>query len=264
VLNITGERPVEKVTPDSVIAIHDAGYREVEKRLGSGIVVDLGSGEGFETAKLIGPHRTVIGIDYDQQAGSSAMSKWGSRGLLMGRMDCSKLGFKTGSVDYACSSHIIEHFSEPALHVAEMARILKSKGTGFFLTPNKPTDFENPFHVYLFDAEDLRRLLSLHFRDVWVGALDCSQQVKDEIAQRRKKAQKIYDLDIFDLRHKMPKKLWITFYSRLLPIGQQVIYRKSMGGSTGIDDSHFFVSESVDDTMPILFAVAKDPIHSAV
>ncbi len=259
--NITGERPVEKVTPDSVIAIHDAGYREVEKRLGSGIVVDLGSGEGFETAKFTSPHRKVIGIDYDQQAASSALTKWGSRGLLMGRMDCSKLGFKTGSVDYASSSHIIEHFIEPALHVAEVSRILKDSGSAFFLTPNKPTDFENPFHVYLFDAEDLKRLLSEHFEDVWVGALDCDEVVKTEISNRRKKAQKIYDLDLFDLRHKMPKKLWIMFYSRLLPLAQQVVYRKSMGGSTGIDDSLFYVSETVDDTMPILFAVASKPIR---
>jgi SAM-dependent methyltransferase len=254
---MTGERPVEQVTPDSVIAIHDAGYREVEKRLSDGIVVDLGSGEGFETVKFCGPNRKVIGIDYDQIAARSALSKWKTRGLNMFRMDCAKLGFRSGSVDYACSSHIIEHFREPALHVAEVARILKKEGTGFFLTPNKPTDFENPFHVYLFEKDDLTRMLSEYFEDVWVGALDCTTTVKDEIASRRSKAQKIYNLDKFNLRNRMPRSWWILFYSKLLPLGQKIIYRQSMGGNTGIDDSHFFVSEEVDSTMPILFGVVS-------
>ena len=49
-MKLTGERPMQGATPDSLLAFHDAGYREVVARLGPGVVVDIGCGVGDETA----------------------------------------------------------------------------------------------------------------------------------------------------------------------------------------------------------------------
>ena len=38
-MELTGERPMEGSTPDSLLALHDAGYREVRLRLGPGRVL---------------------------------------------------------------------------------------------------------------------------------------------------------------------------------------------------------------------------------
>ena len=32
-----------------------------------------------------------------------------------------------------------------------------------YAMPNEPADFENPFHLHLFDAQELREMLSEHF-----------------------------------------------------------------------------------------------------
>ncbi len=40
--------------------------------------------------------------------------------------------------------------------MAELARVLTDDGVACFLTPNKPADFENPFHLHLFDRAELR------------------------------------------------------------------------------------------------------------
>ncbi|NNN22131.1 MAG: class I SAM-dependent methyltransferase [Acidimicrobiales bacterium] len=256
---MTGERPVQEATPDSVLALHSAGYREVEARIGTGLVLDLGCGLGFESVRLIGPDRKVIGIDYDHSAALNATQRFGNRGFRVMQMDCSRLGIKSHSVDWVSSSHLIEHFYQPAGHVAEIARIMKYDGTGFILTPNKPSDFENPFHVVLFDRDELFSLLSQHFEDVWVGGLDATQRVKDEIAERRAKASKVYAVDKFGLRHKMPRSWWIWAYTRLLPLGQKVIYRSGMGGLTGITDEEFFKSDTADESTPVLFAVFSKP-----
>src|SRR5262249_54875911 len=40
-MKLTGERPMQGATPDSLLAFHDAGYREVVARLGTGVVVDV-------------------------------------------------------------------------------------------------------------------------------------------------------------------------------------------------------------------------------
>ena len=66
-VKLTGERPMEGATPDSLLALHDAGYREVVARLGPGVVVDIGCGIGSETERLAGPDRLVIGADHSSE-----------------------------------------------------------------------------------------------------------------------------------------------------------------------------------------------------
>ena len=61
---LTGERPEEGVTPDSLLALHAAGYQAVIDRLGPGRLLDVGCGQGFESVRLAAPDRTVLGVDY--------------------------------------------------------------------------------------------------------------------------------------------------------------------------------------------------------
>jgi len=156
---LTGERPQQGVTPDSLLALHEAGYRAVLERIGTGRILDVGCGQGFESARFLGPGREVVGADYSPEAVRTASARYGPEGLRVAQMDATALGFRTASFDGACSSHLIEHFRDPEPHVAELARVLKPAGVACVLTPNKPTDFENPFHVHLFDRTELRAML---------------------------------------------------------------------------------------------------------
>ena len=160
-MKLTGERPMEGHTPDSLLALHDAGYREVIARLGAGRVLDVGCGMGDETVRLAGPGRNVVGVDYDAPTAVAARDRVGVAGPRFAAMDGAALGFRSRSFDAVCSSHIIEHFTMPEFHVAELARVCADDGAAFVITPNAPADFENPFHVYLFEPEELRSLLAL-------------------------------------------------------------------------------------------------------
>ena len=66
--------------------------------------------------------------------------------------------------------------------------MLAAGGTAFVLTPNAPADFENPFHVYLFEPDQLRSLLGLFFEDVEVHGLEGSAELKADFAARRARA----------------------------------------------------------------------------
>src|SRR5450755_781218 len=79
-VKLTGERPMEGATPDSLLALHDAGYREVVARPGPGLVLDVGRGVGDETARLDAPDRVVVGIDYSGQTACEAAAVWGPGG----------------------------------------------------------------------------------------------------------------------------------------------------------------------------------------
>ena len=64
-MRLTGERPIEGKTPDSLLALHAAGYREVLARVGPGALLDLGCGLGDGSARFLGGGRRVTGVDYD-------------------------------------------------------------------------------------------------------------------------------------------------------------------------------------------------------
>jgi SAM-dependent methyltransferase len=256
---LTGERPQEGVTPDSLLALHEAGYRAVLERIGKGRILDVGCGQGFESARFLDPGRQVVGIDRSSDAVSTAVTRYGPVGLQVAQMDALNLGFLSGGFDGACSSHLIEHFTDPEPHVAELARVVKDDGVVCVVTPNKPTDFENPFHLHLFDRLELRAMLERHFGVVWLGGVDAAPHVKADFEARRLKAAKLLRLDVLDLRHRIPYSWYVWAYTRLLPLAYKLVARGDTGGATGITADDWFVTEEPDDTTLVLFAVATAP-----
>jgi SAM-dependent methyltransferase len=263
-VKLTGERPMEGHTPDSLLALHDAGYREVITRLGPGRVLDVGCGVGMETARFCGPGRSVVGVDYDAATAALARHDFGPGGPRgtdadFVAMDGGRLGFRSGSFDAVCSSHIIEHFVMPENHVAELARVCADDGTVFVLTPNRPADFENPFHVYLFEADQLASMLRLFFDDVEMIGLEGDDVLKADFAARRTSGEKLLKLDALGLRKRIPRKAYVWTYERVLPVVYKALGSKSTGIGSGIDDSHFFPTSDITPTTPVLFAVARRP-----
>jgi SAM-dependent methyltransferase len=256
---LTGERPMEGVTPDSLLALHAAGYRTVIERLGPGRMLDVGCGQGFESARFLASDRQVVGVDYSAEAVATARRRWASDGLAVARTDALSLGCATGAFDWACSSHLIEHFADPEGHVRELARVLADDGTAFFLTPNAPADFENPFHIHLFEPPELEELLGRYFSVVEVRGLDPVAPVKADFAARRAKAEKILRLDVFDLRHRIPRSWYVGIYTRALPVAYRVMARGDSGGATGITADDFSVTDVLDRTTMVLFATASSP-----
>jgi SAM-dependent methyltransferase len=256
---LTGERPMQGVTPDSLLALHAAGYRSVIERLGAGPMLDVGCGQGFESVRFVADGRPVFGADYSADAVEFAHNRWSSAGLRVAQMNALSLGYATGSFRWACSSHLIEHFDDPEGHVRELARVLADDGTVFFLTPNAPADFENPFHIHLFEPPELRRLLERHFNNVEIQGLDAVPHVKADFTARRVKANKVLKLDVLDLRHKIPREWYIATYTRVLPIAYRLIARGDAGGVTGITGDDFFVTDDLDATTMVLFATASRP-----
>jgi SAM-dependent methyltransferase len=260
---LTGERPMQGVTPDSLLALHAAGYRTVIERLGPGTMLDVGCGQGFESARFLSGDRVVLGVDYSPDAVTAAAGRWGPEGLRVAQMDARSLGCAGGSFGWACSSHLIEHFEEPEAHVSELARVLADEGTAFFLTPNAPADFENPFHVHLFEPTELGDLLGRHFHQVTVQGLDPVPEAKADFTARRVRADKVLALDVLDLRHRIPRSWYVGIYTRILPLAYRVIARGDSGGTTGITADDFVVTDHLDPTTMVLFATASRPRRPA-
>lgn len=259
-MKLTGERPMEGATPDSLLALHDAGYREVIAKLGAGVVVDIGCGIGVETERLTADDRLVIGADYSGDTMRQAARTYGAVGKLQFlACDGAVLGLRDGSVDTVVSSHIIEHFVNPALHVIELARVLRADGTAFVITPNAPADFENPFHVYLFEPQHLVSMLNLFFEEVTCYGLEGDEVLKADFAARRASGERLLKFDVLNLRRRMPRRTYVWAYERVLPLTYRLLGRSNTGIGSGIDASHFFLRDDVAPDTPVLFAVARRP-----
>jgi SAM-dependent methyltransferase len=264
VAKLTGERPLVGITPDSLLALHAAGYRAVRERLGPGRMLDVGCGQGNESAQFAAPDRAVIGVDYSFEAALDATGRYGPQGFRVAQCDARRLSLGTATFDWVCSSHLIEHFPDAEAHADELARVLSPQGKAFVITPNAPADFENPFHIRLFRRAELVSVLQRSFDDVWVGGIDAVPRVKEDFRLRREKGQRVLKLDVFDLRHKIPHSWYVGAYTRVLPLAYRFMAKSDTGGSTGITDADFFVTEDVDDTTLVLLAVAGKPRHASV
>ena len=101
---LTGERPQEGVTPDSLLTLHAAGYRAMRERLDAGPLLDVGCGQGFESISLVAEDRPVVGVDYSAEAVTFARGQFSGRGLSVAQMDAFDLGIADGSFTSVCSS----------------------------------------------------------------------------------------------------------------------------------------------------------------
>ena len=77
---LTGERPMEGATPDSLLAFHAAGYREMRDRLGAGVGARRrAAASATRPPSLAGLGRTVVGVDYDPDTAVDAGRELGRR-----------------------------------------------------------------------------------------------------------------------------------------------------------------------------------------
>ena len=142
--------------------------------------------------------------------------------------------------------------------------MLHEDGTAFFLTPNAPADFENPYHVYLFGPDDLAEMLGDHFESVTILGLDATPTVKADFEKRREMAAKLLKVDRWGLRHRLPRSWFVALHAA----GRRVAYRflsgEQGGGNSGITDAEFFITDRIDDSTLVLIAVAERPRHGGL
>jgi SAM-dependent methyltransferase len=231
---------------------------------------------------LTRPDRKLLGVDYVPDVAAQARRRIGANGPGAVCSDVIRLGLRAGSVDWACSSHVIEHFDTPGRHVAELARVLRTSGTAIFLTPNAPWDYENPFHLVHFTEQGFGSLLSEHFSSVQVAGLEASERAAADFAARRAKADRILSIaDPFHLRHRLPHSWYVAAYARALPITYRLLARHNTDGHNGahhgghhgaghgghhdapdeatVTPEDYTYTEKVLDTTPVLIGIASDP-----
>jgi SAM-dependent methyltransferase len=144
----------------------------------SGVVVDIGIGEGFALERMFPEGTPAIGLEYRHDKALVASEKLPAVSVVRG--DAGVLPFPDRSADLVTSIEVLEHLPGYEQAVVEMARICRGRlvvsvpwepwfrlgnlGRG----KNVKRWGNDPEHVNFFGPSSLRRALGQHFHEVRV------------------------------------------------------------------------------------------------
>ena len=83
--------------------------------------------------------------------------------------------------------------------------------------------------------------------------------MKADFTARRAKANRVLRLDVFDLRHRIPRAWYVGAYTRMLPWPTRSWPAGDRAAWTGITADDCFVTDQVDDTTLVLFRHGVPP-----
>lgn len=92
------------------------------------LVLDVGCGDGFWTARMAGHTRHVTGLDPDATSVGNAQAFHARPNVRYVQGVAESLPFADGYFDKVVSVSCVEHFADPQRGLAEMARVLKPGG----------------------------------------------------------------------------------------------------------------------------------------
>ncbi|MDQ8051140.1 methyltransferase domain-containing protein [Luteibacter sp.] len=135
-------------------------------------VLDVASGEGYGSAILAGPARSVIGVDISAEAVHHASVAYAEQAnLRFVEGSASKLPLADACVDVVVSFETIEHLLAQQEMIDEIRRVLRPDGFLVMSSPNKKvysdeSGHHNEFHVKELYLDEFESLLASRFGSV--------------------------------------------------------------------------------------------------
>lgn len=169
-LPLTGERTMPGVASENYwFRRHEIAYRFVREEIAhlparAGVLLDVGSGEGYGAAGLVPVADTVIAIDYDRPSTAHAAARYPKLACLVANL--AALPIRSESVDVLTCLQVIEHVWDHRQFMDECRRVLRPGGRLIVSTPNRLTFSPgserpiNPFHSHEFTADELAGLVT--------------------------------------------------------------------------------------------------------
>lgn len=254
----TAERHSATLISDNVMhQRHMIAYFEASERI-HGRVLEIGSGEGYGIAYLSPKTTEYHAID------KFPSRLEGTENVHFYQMAVPPLtNIQDNYFDFVVSFQVIEHINDGAFFLREIFRVLKPNGTLILTTPNREMSLtRNPWHVREYLSKEMEVLIKPIFESVEIKGVYGSEKVMDYYLQNKKNVAKITRFDIFDLQHKLPRKLLQIPYDILNRLNRNKLHKENASNVQNIQLVDFFVKNSTAECFDLFVVATKTKINN--
>jgi ubiquinone/menaquinone biosynthesis C-methylase UbiE len=139
-------------------------YLALEHIRTNDIVLDAACGSGFGSAIISQKAKLVYGVDISKEAIQYANIKFKSQNIKYVNGDVKNLRFKDSIFDISVGIETLEHINQAELYLKELKRVTRENGKIIISTPQKKSELlQTPYHVYEYEYEEFKKLLSSYY-----------------------------------------------------------------------------------------------------
>ncbi len=252
----TAERVSAEVSDNFVFQRSLLAYHAAAERL-SGTVLEIGTGTGYGI-RVVAPHTDrFITIDKHRPANLPELQRQAAN-VEFRTATVPPLPFDEAAFDCVISFQVIEHIERDAEFVREVHRVLRPGGKFIVTTPNAPMSLtRNPWHVREYRAEELRTLLQGPFAQVEMLGVSGNERVTAYYERNRESVRRIARFDIFDLQHRLPRRLLQIPYDLLNRLNRRKLLEQNRELTTAIRMDDYRIGPVGDDCFDLFFVAEK-------
>ena len=219
----------------SILAYHKAA------EIVSGDVLEIGTGMGYGIDVVAPAAGRFVTVDKTAPHLEAVLPV----NAEFRRMTVPPLDFADGSFDFAVSFQVIEH-------------MLRDDGRFIVSTPNAPMSLtRNPWHVREYTAEELRELLLRHFSEVECLGVAGNERVMEDYAANKASVERVARFDVFDLQHRLPRRLLRIPYDILNRINRRRLLADNRDLTQSITMDDYRIGPVTEESFDLYFIARK-------
>lgn len=229
-------------------------YVEAAK-LVSGKVMEIGTGMGYGLKHIAPKCDKFVTIDKHQEL--SNFDEYPNVEFLQMNVPPFN-GIEDNSFDFVITFQVIEHIEDDNKFVEEIYRVLKPGGKLIVTTPNiKMSITRNPWHVREYTVTELKDLLLKSFQAVTANGVFGNGKIMKYYEENQKSVRRITRFDIFDLQHKLPRRLLQIPYDILNRWNRKKILDGNQKMVSDIVMDDYFVKAADDQCFDLMYIAEK-------
>ncbi len=249
----TAERVSRELSDNFVFRRSLLAYYAAAERVG-GEVLEIGTGSGYGI-EVVAPH-TVRFVTIDKHAPAPELLQLPN--VKFQQAVVPPLPFADGSFDCVISFQVIEHIEDDAEFVREIRRVLRPGGRFIVTTPNiRMSLTRNPWHVREYTPDGLRKLLAPEFAHLEMLGIAGNERVMEYYEKNREGVRRITRFDIFDLQHRLPRRLLQVPYDLLNRLNRRKLLKADTALTSSIEMNDYRLQPVGEECFDLFYVATK-------
>lgn len=220
----------------------------------SGTVLEIGAGMGYGIKHIAPKVDKYLTIDKHPVHIEAQYTNVEFKQMTIPPLE----GIDSDTFDYVVSFQVIEHIEDDGAYVSEIQRVLKPGGKFIVTTPNKKMSItRNPWHVREYTIDELVTLLKKSFSDVDAKGVFGNKKIMDYYEKNRASVRKITRFDIFDLQHRLPRRLLQIPYDILNRMNRKKLLNQNNSLVSDIHYEDYSISAAKEGCFDLFYIATK-------